>query len=235
MKYFLFTVIFLNSFFSLAQGVIEDLDSLGGNRALLEKINLNSGKRIELVQKRTTDRTHRLEMAPEYKYVSKGNTYLNSSSAGLSLRYHINPYWSVGTKYNYFYNQLTPEAERLIDEAMKVGDINPDMELALIPELNWLKTSIMGSLSYYPIYGKINWFNRAIIHFDMYITLGAGQVELRKGNSASFLGGAGFGLWPSQYLSMRLEYNYQIYNAKYQSGVKQLDMNTLSFSLGYLI
>lgn len=228
-------IIFCNTHPLLAEGIIEDFDSLGGNKALLEKMKSHSKKRIELVQKRAIDRTHRLEFSPEYKYISKGNTYLDSFSAGLSLRYHINPYWSLGAKYNYFYNKLTLEAEKLIQEAIRAKDIDADAEVALIPELNWLKTSTLGTLSYYLVYGKINWFNKKIVHFDVYATLGAGRVDLRKGTSGTYLGGIGFGFWPSQYFSARLEYNYQIYNAEYLSGTKQLGMNTLSFSLGYLI
>ena len=222
--------------FVLGVDLLKDFDSLGGNGALLKRLRESSkGKGVQIVQNRVTDRTNRLELFSEYQYTSKGSTYLDSSSSALSFHFHINPHWSVGVKYNHFYNELTSEARDLINEALKVQKINSNVEMALIPELNWPKNSTTALISYYPIYGKANIFDLGIVHFDLYGTLGRGQMELRNGGSEILLGGVGLGLWLSQHLSARLEYDYQTYEAEYLQGKKQLSVNTLSFGLGLLL
>ncbi|MCY4643133.1 MAG: outer membrane beta-barrel domain-containing protein [Bacteriovoracales bacterium] len=236
MKVLFIVWITISSPFLWGWDLLKDFDSLGGNGALLERLRESSkGKGVQIVQNRMTDRTNRLELFADYQYTSRGNTYLDSSSSAASFHFHINPRWSLGAKYNYFFNDLTPEAEGIINEALEVQKINPNVETALIPELNWPKSSTMALISYYPIYGKANIFNQGIVHFDLYATLGAGQMELRNGTSQTWLGGVGVGLWLSQYLSARLEYNYQGYEAEYLQGVKELSVNTLSFGFGYLL
>lgn len=215
--------------------VLKDFDSLGGNEELLKKVMSDSSKKIELVQNRIVNRVNRWEISPEFKHVANGNTYLNSSSVGLSVRYHFNPYWTVGLKYNHFTNKLTPEGKSVMDDAVAAYESNSNASIAIIPELNWLKSSAIGLVSYYPIYGKANLFNKGIIHFDMYGTLGAGKMQLRNGGTTTFLGGVGFGFWISRYLTSRIEYNYQVYTAKFQSGKKRLGMNSVAFSVGLLL
>ena len=216
--------------------LLKDFDSLGGNADLLQKLKVQAKKgTIRIVQKRLVDRTQRWEFSSEYLYSSRGNSYLDSTSTGFTISYHLNPRWSLGMKYHYFFNQLTPEGKNLVEEAQRVQRIDPKTELALIPELNWPKTSVLAAMSYYPIYGKLNIFDKGIVHFDIYGTLGAGQMTLRKGSSMTYFTGLGFGLWLSQHLTGRLEYNYQAYNAQYLQGEQEQNINTISFGIGYLL
>lgn len=221
---------------ALAMNLLQDFDSLGGNADLLKKLKANpENRRIEIVQKRITDRTHRFELSTEYLQTSRGNSYLDTTGSGFALSYHLNPRWSFGLKYNYFFNELTSEGEHLMGEAQKVEEIDSEAEIALVPELNWPKASIMSSVSFYPIYGKINIFNFGIIHFDTYGTLGAGWMNLREGDSPLYLMGAGFGFWISRHFTSRLEYNYQMYNAEYLTGSRPQRINTLSFGIGFFL
>ena len=216
--------------------LLKDFDSLGGNAVLLKKLKGHpQNNAIQIVQKRMTDRTHRWEFSSDYLYTSRGNSYLNSTSTGLSVAYHLNPRWSFGAKYYHFFNELTQEGRGLLTEAQKVKKINPNIQTALIPELNWPKDSVLASLSYYPIYGKVNLFNQGVVHFDIYGTLGAGQITLRQGDSTTYFTGVGIGFWLSQHLTSRLEYNYQAYNAQYLLGDKEQRINTISFGIGYLL
>lgn len=222
-----------------AADVLEGFDSLGGNKVLLEKIKddarMESEDRIEIVQKRSTNRISRWEFSPQYVHISKGSTYLNSSSSGFAVRYHINPRWSLGGQYSKFKNSLTPEAEQLIQDALNARIVAPSVEIAAIPELNWPVDVKMATMSFYPIYGKVNMFDKGVVQFDIYAALGLGQMRLRNGSTPAYYTGLGLGVWLSQYLSARLEYGYQVYRAEYFSGTKSMDMNNVAFSLGYLL
>ena len=219
-----------------AVDLLKDFDSLGGNTDLLEKLKVQSKKgAVQVVQKRFVDRTHRLELASDYLTTSRGNSYLDSTGTGASLIYHFNYRWSVGAKYEHFYNELTSEGRGLIEEAQKVQEIDSEAEFALIPELNWPKSSTLFSVSYYPIYGKLNIFNKGVVHFDLYATLGGGQMTLRKEKSNTYFTSAGMGFWLSQYLSTRLEYSYRVYNASYLSGEQEKKINTISLGIGLLL
>ena len=220
----------------LWSGLLKDFDSLGGNGDLLKRLQAQPEKgRLQIVQKRMTDRKNRLEIFSGYLQSTGGNSYLNTQSSNASMYYHITPRWSLGVQYNYFFNDLTKEGEGLLEEARQVEEVNSKSEVAIIPELNWPKSSVMGLLSYYPFYGKLSIFNSGIVHFDIYGTLGAGQILLRKGESNVYLGGVGFGLWLSQHLSARMEYNYQTYRVRYSSGERDQGINTLSFGIGILL
>ena len=232
-------ILVLTCFPLLGQAIdlLQDFDTLGGNATLLKKLKSGpqGGRGLRIVQNRLVDRTNRLELFSDYKYTSRGNSYLDSTSAGAALHYHFTPHWSLGFKYNHYYNKLTAEGENIVQEAQEVERINPNIKVALIPEINWPLSSMMASLSYYPIYGKVNIFNRGIVHFDIYGTLGAGRMTLRQGESFTYAAGVGFGLWLSQHISGRLEYNYQAYQAEYLLGVREQKINTLSFGLGLLL
>ncbi len=227
MKYI--TLITLLLFMNQAQADIMDgFDSLGGNDALLEKAaSVNPELKIKIVQKRIVDRNYKSEFYPEYGTVFGGDAYLDTQFAGLNYQFHINPKWSVGLKYSYFFNELTDEGKELLRER---GE-----RQAEVPELDWLKQSYVAQINWYPIYGKFNFFDKGIVHFDGYLILGAGQVSLRNGSSPTYTGGFGMGMWISQHITARAEFRYQAYEAKWYTGTQNIDLTTASLSLGYLL
>lgn len=213
-----------------------DFDSLGGNTILLEKAKaLEPDKNITIVQARTVNRRHRVEIAPEFSGTFGGDAYSQTKSVGLNVHYHFTPRFSVGLKYNYAFNSLTSEGEAMVDRA--VADFNADTEnpSSPYPEIDYVKDEALALLSWYPIYGKINLFEKSVVHFDVYALGGGGQVRLSSGPTTTYTAGGGIGFWISQHFSTRLEMRYQNYTAKYIDGDKPLDLTVGSLQMGWML
>lgn len=204
--------------------ILEDMDSLGGNDVLLEKANaLQPDKQVSVVQNRIVDRRFRHEFSPELNYVVGGDAYVQTTNVGLSYNFHITPKFSVGAKYFYSFNELKDEGQNVIDNS------------GYIPDMDWPKHTYLGMLSYYPFYGKFKFFGNNVVHFDFYMTGGAGQVVLKSGSTMTYAGGGGIGLWLSKHLTSRFEVLYQRYNSARLTGDKTMNVVSLGLSVGYML
>lgn len=220
-----------------AQTVGAEFDNLGGNQIILDRAReLNPDTKVEVVQDRIVPRKNRFEIAPEFSGTMGGDdTYTKSQSVGMNINYHINHRWSIGAKYNHTFNQLTAEGESMIDAAYADRLENPRNPTKPIPEIDHQKSESLIVLNWYPIYGKMNVFEKSIAQFDVYGLLGAGQVELKSGAKPTYTLGAGIGFWMSPQISTRMELRYQKYNVEYMTGPKNLDLAIASLQVGWLL
>lgn len=225
------SMISLFLFFSLnaSADVMKDFDSLGGNNVLLEKVKaIEPQKKTNIVQNRIVGRTKRVELAPEFTTVLGGEAYTNTAGVGIVGQFHFNPYFSLGARWNRFSNTFSPEGKNLIDESAVTGkNTVPDVD----PALN----QTLAVANFYPIYGKLNLFNKAVTHFDVYGTVGYGTINLKSGAVSTWTGGAGIGFWFTQHLSTRMELFYQTYEAKRLSGAAQMNLTNMNLQVGYLL
>jgi outer membrane beta-barrel protein len=209
--------------------VMEDFDSLGGNKALLERAkDLNPDSKVEVVQDRIVNRHHRFEISPEFGTVVSGDSFLSTLQTGVTAHYHFNPHWSLGLKYASMSNTLTKDGENLIADTNRTGK-------AVIPDLDYPIQQYMAVLAWYPLYGKINMFDKGIAHFDVYGQVGTGQIELHSGSTSTWMGGMGIGFWISQHLTSRLELNAQNYKTQRVLGDSNLTLTVASLSMGYML
>lgn len=212
-----------------------DFDSLGGNTILLERAKaLEPEKDVRIVQSRTVDRRHRVEIAPEFSGTFGGDSYMKTKAIGLNLNYHFTPRFSVGLKYNYAFNTLTSEGDAMYKQAL--ADYNADTESPSepYPELDYVKDEALALLNWYPFYGKLNVFDN-VVQFDFYALGGGGQVRLRSGATNTYTAGGGVGFWVTQNFSTRLEMRYQNYTAKYLSGERDMDLTIGSIQMGWIL
>ena len=217
-----------------AGDVLEDLDALGSQEAFLEKAeSLNPQSRVRIVQKRLVDRFNRHEISPEVGMILGGNSYIQTSFFSFAYQYHLTPHWSLGFSYKNYLNKLTAEGEELINKA--TDDLREDKFPSLVPELNWPKCAYMAQLNWYPIYGKLNIYDQAVIHFDMYTLLGGGQMALRKGSSTVYQVGGGIGIWLFQYMTAHLEYKYQSYAQESYTGKENVFAHDVGLSIGLML
>ncbi|MCB9027407.1 MAG: outer membrane beta-barrel domain-containing protein [Bdellovibrionaceae bacterium] len=242
MKYIILILLFWG--FQTQADILEDFDSLGTNKVLLEKAQvLVPEKKIEIVQGRIVNRNWRQEFSTDYEVTSSGaNPYFFTQALGLSYQLHINPYWSIGLKYNYAFNKLSAEGDKIITDGRskqdKIIHSDPNSEEKpepFIPEMNWLKQSYLATVNWYPIYGKFKFLNSGIVHFDIYTHLAIGQAELRFNDSPIYQLGLGTGFWWSQHLSSRLEYKFTTYTADFYEKEQVQNMGNVSLSMGYLL
>ncbi len=224
-------------------GVLEDLDSLGGNDVLLERAEkLNPEKKIEVVQDRVVGRRMRSEMNLEYGGVVGGDAYLKTEGLSLTYNLHLTPRWSIGLKGTYYMSRLSEEGKYSIDKAQQVNNSLSEESkkefnsLGLIPIIDYPKYAGYLLGNWYPFYGKLNLHDLGVIQYDMYTLLGAGQIELKSGPTTAVTAGGGIGFWLSQHLTSRFEVRYETYEAKRLAGqTERMNLTVLGFSMGYLL
>ncbi len=209
--------------------VLKDFDGLGENKDLFDTAKaLHPDLNVSVVQDRIVKRRNRLEIAPEFAMVTGGDAYIDTSSYGLTLNYHIVPWISIGGRYSKYSNSLNKEGEYLINDY----DANNQ---GIIPDIDYPRNSSMGFINIYPIYGKMNTLNMGITHFDLYLSGGYGTMNLRSGGVPTWSAGGGVGLWWSQHFSTRFEVRYQTYEAKRYDETVDLDNTVASLQIGYIL
>ncbi|MCB0365753.1 MAG: outer membrane beta-barrel domain-containing protein [Bdellovibrionaceae bacterium] len=214
--------------YSQAGDLQKDLESLGGNKDILRRARaLDPKNRLRVVQNRLVDRNLRLEVAAHYGSMAGGDPYLNTDNIGAQLEFHINPRWSLGARYYSYSNSLSTEGERRAESARAGKEPFFDSDSAI--------RAYMGVVTWYPIYGKLNFFDWAVAQFDIYALAGAGQVELESGPSDTYTFGAGIGIWLSQHISTRFEVRYQGYEDRVYDDQRKLDLTVVSAGIGFLL
>lgn len=240
MKPLLLTLIVLFSAASSADSLLDDANSLGGNKELINKARaIDPNNRVRIVQNRLVDRNYRLELGVNYGAFSGGDPYVNTDQLGGSVDFHVNPLISVGFRYFNHSNSLSDEGERRIREAEAARAIGLDPGRQAI---DFLTDSYMGVINIYPTYGKMNLFDITVAQFDFYLLGGVGTVNLESGagagaySSTTYTAGAGLGLWMSKRFSTRFEARYQTYEDRaIANEPRNLDLTVFSASLGVFL
>src|SRR5690606_713557 len=82
------------------KGLLEDLDSLGSNKAIAQRAKqINGENKIRIVQNRTVNRNMRLELGINYDIVAGGDPYVNTNNLGFQLDFHFSPKFSLGVRH----------------------------------------------------------------------------------------------------------------------------------------
>lgn len=211
----------------------KDVDGLGGNDALLEMAEkLNPESKSRIVQERIVDRHNRLEVGINYGGVMGGTTYLQTQNVGATLDFHFTPRWSIGARYYNYENKLTPEGQRAFDEARANYAAG---NRATIVDIDTPLNSKIAVINWYPVYGKINFFDKAIAQFDFYLLAGGGQIELESGSTGLATAGLGFGLWMTKHVSARAEIRYQAYKDQIVTGERDISSAAATVGLGWVL
>lgn len=235
MKKISFLFSFLLSVASFAQ-VEQEIDSFGGNEALYMKAKaLNPEVEKDVVQNRFMNRTNRVELAPEFSGVFGGDSYNQTNNVGLNVHYHINPSWSVGVKYNYSINELTPEGKAMVERATQAAQENPKDPSYLFPQVIYPKSETMALVNWYPIVGKLSFGKWGVAHFDTYLMGGYGTIELSNASTSATAMGVGMGFWINSNWTTRVEYRAQQYKADYYSKTEDMLTSVGSVQMGWML
>jgi outer membrane immunogenic protein len=233
LRHFLAMTIFAIAMSSSMSAHATSIEDLGGNKELIRRARaLDPDNKIRVVQNRTVDRTWRVELGMNYGMVAGGDPYVNTQNLGGNLDVHVNPMFSVGARYYEHFNELTPEGRRIYDSARKEAVSGQPYQKT---DIDYPLNSTLGVVSFYPIYGKLNFFDLGLAQFDLYVLGGYGQVQLESGNSPTWTAGGGVGLWLNQHLTTRLEVRYQNYEDEISTGTRSLNMVVSHLSIGLLL
>ena len=218
-----------------SKSIKDDLNGLNDNSAIKERVkNMDSSQKVRIVQNRSVDRNHRIELNGQIGMNNNADSYVQTQNTGVGLHYHINPQWSVGLEYQKFGNKITPEGERQLDAAQESQNSDPNSQQKF-PGIDYPLDSKMAMVSIYPIYGKLNLFDSGIAQFDLYGNLGFGQMSLRSGSTNVFMAGLGTGIWLNNLFTARLEGRYLRYADLVKSENRQENVFQLIASLGIFV
>lgn len=211
----------------------EDIDSLGGNKELMEMAQkVRSTSRARIVQERIVDRNNTVEFGLSYGSTFGGDAYLKTQSLGLAVDYHLTPRWSLGARYYDFGNSLTNEGKRIFDEARASYQAGGR---ATIVDIDSPQNAALAVLNWYPIYGKTSFLDMGITQFDLYLLAGGGTMTLSSGSTTLLTTGLGLGAWISKHVSARAELRYQKYEDQLVTGSRNLDTVVGSLGLGWIL
>lgn len=233
MKSWILASLMLLSSLSMASSLSDDVNSLGGNKALMKKVRaIDPDNKIRVVQNRTVDRRHRLELSLNYGAYTGGDPYLKTDAIGGQLEYHINPSFSLGARYASISNSLSGEGERVFAQAASLREQGINTGTVAVDPA---EETVLGTISIYPLYGKLNFFNRSIAQFDLYMVGGAGTTKLQSGNSPTYTAGGGLGVWVSKHVSGRLEARWQGHQDQIADQKRDINQTILSASFGFML
>lgn len=234
----LLTVISLASVLANAQSknLKKDFQSLGDNKDVVERVkNLDNQQRMRVVQNRMMDRNNRLEVAGNFGLVSGADAYVQTKNWGGMLQYHINSKWSVGLAYEKAYNSLTSEGQRSYDNFYNCQQADKGGCALTTPAIDFPLESKMATISFYPIYGKLNIFDSSIAQFDIFTSVGAGRKKLQSGETNVYMASLGVGVWLNNWVTARLEGRYENYKDLLLTENRQQNAGTIIASVGVMV
>jgi outer membrane immunogenic protein len=212
----------------------QQLENLGSNQDIIDKARaLQPNNSMKIVQKRAVDRDTRFELGVNYGYVAGGDTYITTQNLGASIDFHINPRWSLGVRYIDSRNALTPEGKRVYDAAL--AQQQADQTPGVVPAVDFPLQTYLALINFYPIYGKVAWFESGVSQFDLYLLAGGGQVKLESGSSTVYTGGVGMGVWWTNRFSSRIEARYQNYKDRVYTGERSIDSIIMQIGFGIML
>ncbi len=196
----------------------------------LESLNIPSDRvnplvteeKLYVVNKRYSSLTNRHELSLAGGRNFNADSHLDSSLASLAYRYHINSKWSVGIRYNEYYNKLSGSGEKLFDNR----DLLPDSDFAL--------KSTEAFINYNTIYGKLRVTKNTIVYFDQYISLGYGEISLATGETQNYIADLGFSFWIGKNFSARAGFKNEFYQQQKLNGSRDVHNVQGYLEFGYL-
>ena len=196
--------------------------------------NMDADRKVRIVQNRIVDLNNRLEFIGNYGMNGGGQSYVSSQRVGGQIDFHFNPRWAVGVRYEKYYNELTAEGDTQYRNFVDAMAADPGGR-AIRPDIDFPLSSTIATLSYAPIYGKLNLFDLSVAHFDVYGLIGAGKMQLDSGSSMLYTAGGGISVWMTQHFATHFEARYLSYQDLI--GLKDRNQNGMQgmVSIGLLL
>lgn len=196
---------------SAKKSLKDDFSTLGDNKVFTERVKqMDQNQRVRIVQNRIVDLHNRFEIAGTYGYSAGGDSYVTTQHLGGILDFHFSPRFAMGIRYQHYFNELTNEGKSQYDAARAAQSIDP-AAAQKFAGIDYPEDMGLVTVSYSPIYGKLNLFDMSVAHFDIYTLAGYGKMQLLSGTSDLYTGGVGMGIWITQNFSARLEGRYEAY------------------------
>lgn len=220
---------------AMAQSNANSLNTLGNQSQIMQKARPSiPANTYRVVQKRVIERDFRSELGISVGTVAGGgDSYYETSNLGLQYDFHLNTRFSLGLRYHMNFNRLTPEGKRVYDRAEQMAQAGNNGYV--VPDLDQPLSTALATVSFYPVYGKVSWFESTVSYFDFYVMAGGGTTQLKNGSSPVATAGLGMGMWWNQYLTSRFEARYQTYEDQIFTGKRRIEGAVATFTMGLLL
>lgn len=119
---------------------------------------------IFIVPRRPVLKRRRVELIPTYN-VSVNNALIRHHGVGGMLNVYLSEAFYIGVEGTYYFPQLT-------DRYYLLG-----IDQRVVPSVNHYVWSALLDFGYVPIHGKFTFFNNAIAHWEVYVSLGVGVFQ----------------------------------------------------------
>lgn len=158
---------------------------------------------VSVLQKKFNPKTGRFQLFAGGGVVTN-DAFFNTLGGNLRLGYFFNE--SLGVEASYM--ALTTSEAKSTKELKDIQGVTTE-------NIVYPKSYLGLDLVWVPIYGKITYFNRRIINFDMYFSLGGGNTTIQDNKTAGTLHlGAGQIFSLSKRFSLRWDFSWNSYSAK---------------------
>jgi outer membrane beta-barrel protein len=180
-------------------------------------------KRVHVLEQRPFLHALRVELAPTFGYTV--NEVLSEQlQTGGTLRFHINEQISVGGTYNHYFVSQSRRALQVQDE------------FELFPETSFPKWYAGGEINYTPIYGKMIVGGFTTVHWNAYLSGGAGVTKTgAKDPLFTTMIGAGVRFFVTSWLTINIECRDYIYSEPFKAGSDILNNVVMHTGLGLFI
>ena len=141
---------------------------VSGAKTPTDDVQLRQGRRwddIAVLPRRYTLKARRVELVPHYHF-TLNNPLIRHHAVGGQINFFLSEALWLGVEGQYYFPQQTNDAT---GNYFLTG-----VQTKSLPAVNKLIFSALLDFGYVPAYGKFALFNRAIVHWEGYVTLGVG-------------------------------------------------------------
>ncbi|HIA01951.1 MAG TPA: outer membrane beta-barrel domain-containing protein [Myxococcales bacterium] len=163
-------------------------------------------KKVHVLEQRPFLHALRVELAPTFGYTV--NEVLSEQlQVGGTLRFHLNETISVGGMYYHYFSSQSSRA------------LQVQNEFELFPETSFPKWFAGGEINYTPIYGKMIVSGITTVHWNAYLSGGAGVTKTgAKDPLFTTMIGLGTRFFVTSWLTINVEARDYIYSEPFKAG-----------------
>ena len=188
-------------------------------------------RKVHVIQQRPFIRALRAEVTPLFGY-TVNESLIDYIQVAATARFHIPEEWSIGGTYaNYTFKDSSGE--------LAFPRAKPDFEqvqddFALFPEKAFMRWFAGGEVSFVPVYGKLILFNSWTVHWDAFLTAGAGVTKTHELHVTGTFG-VGSRLFLTRWLTMNFELKDHIYQESFKAGDELMNNLVLYTGFGFFV
>jgi outer membrane beta-barrel protein len=180
---------------------------------------------ITVIQPKPVVRRHRAALTPRFS-MSINDPLLQQFAAGGGLSFHITERWFVQGSFDWFdFGQALGGTTRRYEDVIAATGSVPE-----IATIDWFAGLEAG---FTPAWGKVVLFQRVIIFWDTFVTLGAGVVDSTDIHPAFATGSLGLNVYFSRWLALTMDIRDRLSSESLPSG--NALTHTVTSSVGFSI